>query len=62
MTSVPQTPDGKHIAVAKLVGAGFKPALVPQAPCSYAIALPQRGEVFARCTVASSSNIVGSER
>src|ERR1700737_2035805 len=33
MTSVPQTPDGKHIAVAKLVGAGFKPALVPQARC-----------------------------
>jgi hypothetical protein len=26
MTSVPQTPDGKHIAVAKLVGAGLKPA------------------------------------
>src|ERR1700738_4153572 len=33
MTSVPQTPDGKHIAVAKVVGAGFKPALVPQARC-----------------------------
>src|ERR1700730_5918810 len=33
MTSVPQTPDGKHIAVAKLVGAGFEPALVPQARC-----------------------------
>ena len=28
-----KTPDGKHITVAKLVGAGFKPALVPQARC-----------------------------
>jgi hypothetical protein len=27
------TPDGKYIAVARLVGAGFKPALVPQARC-----------------------------
>jgi hypothetical protein len=27
MTSVPQTPDGKHIAVAKLVGAGLKTVL-----------------------------------
>jgi hypothetical protein len=33
MTSVPQTPDGKYIAVARLVRAGFKPALVPQARC-----------------------------
>jgi hypothetical protein len=33
MTSVPQTPDGKYIAVAKLVGAGLKPAPVPQARC-----------------------------
>jgi hypothetical protein len=37
MTSVPQTPDGKHIAVAKLVGAGFEPALVPQARCESVI-------------------------
>ena len=29
----PANPDGKYIAVSKLVGAGFKPALVPQARC-----------------------------
>src|ERR1700730_9920098 len=50
MTSVPQTPDGKHIAVAKLVGAGFKPALVPQARwnaiASMRQAVAQAGGVF----------------
>src|ERR1700737_2694456 len=50
MTSVPQTPDGKHIAVAKLVGAGFKPSLVPQARCnaiaSMRQAVAQAGGVF----------------
>ena len=31
---LPQTEDGRHSAVGTLVGAGFKPALVPHARCN----------------------------
>src|ERR1700694_594801 len=31
---LPQTEDGRHGAVGTLVGAGFKPALVPHARCN----------------------------
>jgi len=41
----PANPDGKHIAVAKLVGAGFKPALVPQARCERIAVIGCRIEV-----------------
>src|ERR1700738_184964 len=61
MTSVPQTPDGKHIAVAKLVGAGFKPALVPQARCERIAVISCAIEVRT-AKLGSTSHTVNAER
>src|ERR1700737_5330749 len=61
MTSVPQTPDGKHIAVAKLVGAGFKPALVPQARCE-GIAVISCAIEVRTAKLGSTSHTVNAER
>src|SRR6202035_1093304 len=61
MTSVPQTPDGKHIAVAQLVGAGFKPALVPQARCE-GIAVISCAIEVRTAKLGSTSHTVNAER
>src|SRR6202022_126094 len=61
MTSVPQTPDGKHSAVAKLVGAGFKPALVPQARCERIAVISCAIEVRT-AKLGSTSHTVNAER
>src|ERR1700730_7123079 len=61
MTSLPQTPDGKHIAVAKLVGAGFKPALVPQARCE-GIAVISCAIEVRTAKLGSNSHTVNAER
>src|SRR6202022_1249848 len=61
MTSVPQTPDGKHIAVAKLAGAGFKPALVPQARCE-SIAVISCAIEVRTAKLGSTSHTVNAER
>src|ERR1700738_1088314 len=60
MPSVPQTPDGKHIAVAKLVGAGFKPARVPQARCERIAVISCAIEV--RTAKLGSTSQVNAER
>src|SRR6202023_2020520 len=61
MISVPQTPDGKHIAGAQLVGAGFKPALVPQARCER-IAVISCAIEARTAKLGSTSHTVNAER
>src|ERR1700680_4732512 len=61
MTSAWQTRNGKHIAVAKLVGAGFKPALVPQARCERIAVITCAIEVRT-AKLGSTSHSVNAER